>query len=104
MPGSVAKENGNSTPTRLTMVTGNMNEPNQDRHDELHDSVLALHKRVQRLTVAVVLMAMALLLLAAAVFGSLVNYFAGDPLLLGGVSVGAALLGFACGWFARKRA
>jgi hypothetical protein len=81
-----------------------MNEPDQPRHEELHELLSALHRRVQKLTVALVFMAMAVLLLAAAVLGSLVNYFGGDPMLFGAASVGAALLGFACGWFARKRA
>jgi uncharacterized RDD family membrane protein YckC len=88
-----------------------MNEPDQPRHEELHELLSALHRRVQKLTVAVVFMAMAVLLLtaavlllAAALLGSLVNYFGGDPMLFGAASVGAALLGFACGWFARKRA
>ena len=81
-----------------------MNEPNEGRHQELHELLLALQKRVQKLTVAVVLMVLALFLLAAAVFGSLVNYHSGDPMLFGGASMGAALLGFAFGWFARKRA
>jgi hypothetical protein len=53
--------------------------------------------------VAVALMVLAVLLLAAYVIGSLVNYFGGDPLLLGGASIGSALLGFACGWFVRRR-
>lgn len=81
-----------------------MNEPDQSPRDEIHDLLSALHRRVQKLTVAVVFMAMAVLLLAAAVLGSLVNYFGGDPMLFGGAAVGAALLGFACGRFARKRA
>jgi len=81
-----------------------MSEPDQPRPDEVHELLSTLHRRVQKLTVAVVFMAMAVLLMMGAQYGSLVNYFGGDPMLFGATSIGAALLGFACGWFARKRA
>ena len=41
---------------------------------------------------------------AAAVYGSLVNYFAGDAAFFGGTTLGAAILGFVVGWIARRRA
>ena len=47
---------------------------------------------------------LAVFLLTAVVMGNLVNYFAGAPALFGGASVGAALLGFAFGWFAHRKA
>jgi membrane associated rhomboid family serine protease len=81
-----------------------MNDSDPARQEELHTILVSLNKRVQRLTVAVVLMTLAVFLLFWAEFGSLANYFGGDPLLFGGVSVGAALLGFFSGWFARRRA
>jgi hypothetical protein len=56
------------------------------------------------LTVAVVLMALLLVLNTASVQGSLVNYFDGDAALFGGSTIGAALLGFGLGWFARRGA
>ena len=80
-----------------------MNQPDVPRQDEIHEILAALDRRVRRLTLVAALMALALLLLAASVFGSLVNYFGGDAMLFGGASVGAALLGFAAGWFARQR-
>jgi hypothetical protein len=61
-----------------------------------------LQRRVQKLTVAVVFMAMAVLLLMGAQYGSLVNYFDGDAMLFAGTSIGAAVLGFVCGRFAGK--
>ncbi|NQT11436.1 MAG: hypothetical protein HQ582_01720 [Planctomycetes bacterium] len=81
-----------------------MNEPDQSPRDEIHDLLSALHRRVHKLTVAVMFMAMAVLLLMGAQYGSLVNYYDGDATLFGATSIGAALLGFACGRFARKRA
>jgi len=46
-------------------------------------------------------MVLAVLLAASAVYGSLADYFSGDALFYGATSIGAALLGFAFGWFAR---
>ena len=64
----------------------------------------ALGRRLRVLTVAVILLTLAALLLTMSVYGSLVNYFSTDALLFGGATVGAALLGFGFGWFARRRA
>jgi len=78
--------------------------PESPSPDELRIMLESIRGRVRTLTVAVLIMAMATLLSAAAVFGYLTNYFAGDPLIFGGVSMGAAILGFAFGWIARRRA
>ena len=80
-----------------------MNDQDANPREELVEVLRDMERRLRRLTVAVVLMALALLLVASAVYGSLVNYFSGDVLLYGGTSIGAALLGFAFGWFARGR-
>ena len=81
-----------------------MNDRDTDRHEELRQILLSLRRRVRRLTVAVALMALAMLLLAAYVLGDLMNYHGFETLLFGGVSVGSALLGFAFGWFVRRGA
>ncbi|GEM_PF-1024590 len=62
-----------------------------------------IHRALRRLTIAVTFLALAVFLLSAAVYGSLVNYFSGDALLFGGTSVGAAVLGFLFGLFAGRR-
>ncbi|MCS7305603.1 MAG: hypothetical protein NZ602_10915 [Thermoguttaceae bacterium] len=62
-----------------------------------------LQRRIDRLTVTVVLMALITLTSTAVVFGQLVNWFAGQALLQGGVSLGGTLLGFGFGWFAGRR-
>ncbi|MHB1038431.1 MAG: hypothetical protein ACYC35_28790 [Pirellulales bacterium] len=69
---------------------------------QLDERISAIQRRLRRLTVAVFLMALALLLCAAAIFGQLVNYFASDPLLYGGATAGAAVTGFVFGWLARR--
>ena len=71
---------------------------------EILQTLRSLERQVRWLTVVVSVMVLAMFLLAAAVFGSLVNYFAFDRVLYGGVSAGCAVLGFAFGWFARRRA
>ncbi len=72
--------------------------------EEVLSLLESIRGRVWALTMAVAVMALSLLLTAAAVFGSLVNYFGGDVMLFGGISVGAAVLGFAFGWAARRSA
>lgn len=59
--------------------------------------------RLRALTTVVALLALAVLLLMAVQYGSLVNYWGGDALFFGGTSVGAALLGFGLGWVAGRR-
>ncbi|MDY0168298.1 MAG: hypothetical protein RBS80_17245 [Thermoguttaceae bacterium] len=81
-----------------------MTESSTKHPEEFHALLDSVRGRVRTLTVAVMIMALALLLAAAAMFASLVNYFAGDAMVFGGISVGAALLGFAFGWIARRRA
>ena len=81
-----------------------MTDHDPNPQPELREILEALHRRVGRLTVAVVLMALALFVLTATVLLQLVNYFAADPFLFAGASVGGVLVGFVGGWFARKRA
>lgn len=70
--------------------------------EELSEMLERLLRRVRALSVAVVLMALALFVLTAAIFGYLVEWHAFEPLLFGGAAVGCALLGFAFGWFAGR--
>jgi hypothetical protein len=68
----------------------------------LVDTMRQLQRRVGRLTAAVLLMTLLLILTVASVFGSLANYFGGDATLYGGSTVGAALLGFGLGYAAGR--
>lgn len=81
-----------------------MNDQGPQRQDEILELLNSLKKRVLRLTVAVILMMLALFALTAAVFGSLVNYYGGDSLLIGFASILFAVVGFIFGWVARRRA
>lgn len=81
-----------------------MNQPDSNKPDELHELLRTVRSRLRWLGVTVILLVMATLLSTAAVFGQLVNYFAGDAMLFGGATVGAAVLGFAFGWFAARMA
>ena len=71
---------------------------------ELRDQLQSVRGRLRGLTLAVTVMALMLAITVAAVFGSLVNWFAYDGLLYGGATACAALLGFAAGWIARRSA
>ena len=57
----------------------------------------SISRRVQGLTVAVVLMALILFLLTAADFGKIVEYHAFEPALVASTAVGTAVLGFLVG-------
>lgn len=73
------------------------------RWQQVLGELQSLRRVTGKLTVAVVFMALAVLLLAAAVFGDLINYMAGDVMVFGGVSAGAAILGFVFGVFAGRK-
>ena len=71
--------------------------------DESLAMLESMRARLRQLTIAVVLLALAVLLCGAAVFGFLTNYFGGDATLRGSIAGGAALLGFFFGLFAGRR-
>jgi hypothetical protein len=77
--------------------------PRPDEYERLQEGIESIKRRLARLTVAVSLMTLVLILTVSAVFGNLVNYFSGDVLMWGGATAGAAVLGFALGWFARRK-
>jgi hypothetical protein len=78
-------------------------DPDPISPEDLGQVLDSMRRRLGRLTVAVVLMALALFLTAAVVHGQLSNYFAGQATLVGGVAVAAALVGFGLGWFAGRK-
>ena len=61
-----------------------------------------IEQRLRWLTVAVFLVALALLFNVAAVFGAIIEFHAGEGILIGSASVGAAVMGFVFGWLARR--
>jgi hypothetical protein len=66
-------------------------------------SLQAIRRRVQRLTLAVLLMTLGLFLNLAHVFGSTLGYHADEPLLYYAAAAGVAVLGVVFGWIARRR-
>ena len=81
-----------------------MNDSDLNRPENLQETLQILAKRVRRLTMAVIIMALALFVLTGIVLVYLVDFHAEDPLLYGGASIGTALVGFLLGWFARRKA
>ena len=80
-----------------------MNQNKQDLPEDLQRALKPMQQQIRRLTVTVMILTMVLTLTAISVFGSLVNYFDGDASLFGSATVGAAFMGFAFGWMARRR-
>ncbi len=76
-----------------------MNEP-----DETQQLLRSIRRRLRALTVATILLVLAVLLCVATVFGYLVDYHAGEALLRGGALGGVAVLAFFFGWLAGRRA
>ena len=72
--------------------------------DELQELLESVRRRLRKLTIAVLLLILAVMLCAAAIFGNLLNYFGNDSMLSGGIFIFAAALGFALGWFAGRKA
>jgi len=79
-----------------------MSQNEQNVSEELQQALLPMQQQIRRLTVRVMILTMILTLTVISVFGSLVNYFDGDASLFGGATVGAAFIGFAFGWAARR--
>jgi hypothetical protein len=80
----------------------NPNSP--DSLECLRDLLISVRRRLGKLTVAVLLLCLAVMLCAAAIFGNLLNYFGGDSMLGGAIFCVAALLGFGLGWYAGRKA
>ena len=80
-----------------------MNDRDPTRQEDPQSVLQSVQRRLRQLTVAVVLMTLALFLTCAMVFGERVSYFAGQASLYGGSLAGTAVLGFLFGWFARGR-
>lgn len=78
--------------------------PDEQPRFEPRDEVIGtIRRRLQRLTVAVVIMALATLASTAVIVGQLATWYAGDPVVVYGVGMALAFLGFALGWFAGRR-
>ena len=79
-----------------------MSQNEQNVPEDLQQALKPMQRQIRWLTVVVIILAMFLALTAMAIFGTLIDYFAGDATLFGSATVGAALLGFGFGWMARR--
>lgn len=66
------------------------------------EKVDLIARRLRWLTAGVFLVALALLFNVAAVFGAIIEFHAGEGILIGSASAGGAVMGFAFGWLARR--
>ena len=72
--------------------------------DALRKVLQSVRRRLRGLTLAVIVLALMVTVNFAGQFGALVDWHAYDPLLYGGATAGAAVLGFIAGWIARRSA
>ena len=79
-----------------------MTDADPHREPLPEEPLLQVARRLRVLTTLVALLALAVFLLMAVQYGSLVNYWGGDALFFGGTSAGAALVGFGLGFLAGR--
>jgi len=75
----------------------------QMENDELRRALRSIRARLRQLTVAVVLMALALFVFAAVGYGYLVDFHSMEPLLVGAALSAGAVVSFCFGFFAARR-
>jgi hypothetical protein len=80
-----------------------VNRVGPNRDEELQEAIRFIRRRLGLLIVSNYVLALALTITVAVVFGNLVDYHAADPLMYGGCLAGAAALGFVFGWIAGRR-
>lgn len=78
-------------------------DPGRRQPDEVYELLQSVRKRLGCMTVAVLLMVLAVILSTATVFGQLADWHGGEPLLMGGAAMGAAVLGFILGVLAGRK-
>ena len=66
------------------------------------DPLLRIERKLTWLTVGVFGVALALLFNVAAVYGAIIEFHAGEGLLIGSASAGGVIMGFVFGWLARR--
>ena len=66
------------------------------------DRLTRIERKLTWLTVGIFGVALALLFNVAAVFGTIVEFHAGEGLLIGSASAGGVVMGFVFGWLARR--
>lgn len=78
-------------------------QQNASSSPTVRDEQLArIDRRLRWLTVAVFLVALALLFNVAAVFGAIIEFHAGEGILIGSACAGGTVMGFLFGWLAHR--
>jgi len=80
-----------------------MSENPSGPNDEFRRMLLSTRARLRQLTVAVVLMALALFTFSAVAYGYLVDFHSMEPLLIGAALSAGAVVSFLFGFFAGRR-
>ncbi len=83
-------------------MSSDISKPSQDS-PALAAELAAMRRRLTWLTAAVFLTALALLFTVAAVLGAVIDFHAGEGVLIAGTCVGGAVMGFLFGWLAARR-
>jgi uncharacterized membrane protein YkvI len=79
----------------------NAAQSTSDSHS-LKSELATIRRRLSWLTAAVFLVAFALLLVVAAVFGYIVDFHSGESKLVAGACTAGTVVGFLFGWLARR--
>lgn len=79
----------------------NVPQPTSELH-LLKTELATIRRRLSWLTAAVFLVAFALLLVVATVFGYIVDFHSGESKLIAGACTAGAAMGFLFGWLARR--
>jgi hypothetical protein len=81
-----------------------MSDSELQETDDLRDELRTVRRRLRHLTLVTLVLTLMVTISFAESFGALLNWFQYDALLYSGATAGAALLGFAVGWIARRGA
>ncbi len=91
-----------STRTGADLIHPETRLPAGDSSSSAGDHFTRIERKLTWLTVGMFGVAVALLFNVAAVFGTIVEFHAGEGLLVGSASAGGVAMGFVFGWLARR--
>lgn len=86
----------------LVMLHAHVTEVVKKPLDDIDKNLTSFHAKVRWMTVALIFLAMTVAVMAAGVFGYLVNFWNGEAMFYGATAMGTALLGFIAGWIAHR--
>ena len=86
----------------VLMLQGHVTDVVKKPLEDIDKKLKSFHAKIRWLTVALIFLSLMVAVMAAGVFGYLVNFWSGDAMFYGGTAMGTALLGFIAGWIARR--